>query len=467
MMPAKQTPLIQRSAARLVNQPSANRRRSFLDPSDAQLRYLSQSVRLDEAVSPHLVRLTAMIISLSVLGFLIWAAITNVNEVARSPGEIAPQGLEQFVQHVDGGTVREIPVREGQLVEKGDLLIRLDGIGTSEDLSRAEIKGRSLEAQAERLRALVENRAPDFAQFDDSSPAGVQEQQAVFNAMVRAQQQQQQIVQQQIRQKEKDNAVLKIRLRSALETKATLRDLADRYSTLHERGHISYIRMAETRQKLNDTTRRAEALAEQIKQSQIATEEFRDRLNLLQSSRRSEAYDELDRVESELAQHRETIRKLTRRMDRLMIRAPTRGIVKQISVNTIGGVVQPGQPLLTLLPLDDRLVVQTRIAPKDVGHVVVGQKAQIKVSAYDVARYGSIEGHVDFISATTFADDNGAKFYRGRVLLDRLYVGAEESKNQILPGMTVMVEIITGEKTILEYLLKPIRRAVGAAFSER
>jgi HlyD family secretion protein/adhesin transport system membrane fusion protein len=141
--------------------------------------------------------------------------------------------------------------------------------------------------------------------------------------------------------------------------------------------------------------------------------------------------------------------------------------VKGLSVNTIGGVVQPGQALMEIVPLDKDLVVEVRIPPRYIGPMHVGQRVQLKVSSYDFSRYGSIGGTLDYISPTTFMGENGERFYRGRVRLDQNYVGHSPRQNIIMPGMTVMADIITGNKTILEYLLKPIHRALLSSFSER
>ncbi|MBU0859625.1 MAG: HlyD family efflux transporter periplasmic adaptor subunit, partial [Alphaproteobacteria bacterium] len=155
------------------------------------------------------------------------------------------------------------------------------------------------------------------------------------------------------------------------------------------------------------------------------------------------------------------------RVQRLAVKAPVNGLVKGLSVNTIGGVVQPGQALMEIIPMDENLVVEVRIPPRYIGPLKVGQAVQVKVSSYDFSRYGSVTGTLDFISATTFIGENGERFYRGRVLLDKNFVGAPAQKNILMPGMTVMADIVTGNKTILEYLLKPVHRAMLSSFSER
>ena len=162
----------------------------------------------------------------------------------------------------------------------------------------------------------------------------------------------------------------------------------------------------------------------------------------------------------------EIINKLEERTSRLNLRAPARGLVKGLSVNTIGAVIQPGQTLMEIVPLDKDLEVSVKISPQDIGHLEVGQPVQVKFSTFDFSRYGSVQGHLEQISATTFSGEQGERYYQGRVSLVQNYVGTNPD-NQIMPGMTVMADVITGEKTILEYMLKPIHVSLKTAFTER
>lgn len=441
--------------------------RMLFPARDEQLRYLSQSARLREAVNPRLVRATAMTVSAAVFIFLAWAAITNINEIARTPGEVVPFGFEKTVQHLDGGVIAEILTHEGDMVEAGQLLLRLDSGGVKEDLTRARKKQWALQVQAERLRAFAESRIPDFGRFGNRNPLLIAEQQQIFETMVQAREQQADVIRSQVEQKRQDLTILKSRLATTERNLKAERDIYDRYKTLHDKGVLSYVRLSEAEQAVNASRGERETLREQINQAETSIGEFGSRLKSLGAVQRDEAYRELHLVEAELAQNSEIVSKLARRDDRLELRAPVRGIVKGMTVNTIGGVVQPGQEILSVLPLDERLVVETRIPPQYIGHVAVGQPVQIKVSAYDYSRYGSLEGRLDFISATTFRSEKNERYYGGRVIFDETALRAAGQTLPILPGMTVMAEIVTGEKTILEYLLKPVRTAFDTAFSEK
>lgn len=441
--------------------------RLIYSAKNEQLQYLSQSVRLDESLSPRLTKLTALSIGLSVLAFIGWASITNINEIARASGEVVPIGFEQTIQHLDGGIVRDILVQDGDVVEQGQLLLNLNGVGAIEDQRRMEERKKALEVKAERLNAFLAGRKPIFNQQGEGVDKAIVEQSDAYRAMLLARSQQSAIVSKQITQKEHELSILRARKTTIAENLKTLKDLQGRYQTLYDKGHLSYVRLAETTQRLTSLRGERATLDGQIRQASVAIDEFNERLGSLEAIQRDEAYRELHEVEAEIAQTRELLAKAEQRVERLSVRSPVQGIVKGLSINTIGGVVQPGQTLMSVLPIGNELVVEAKIPPRDIGHVHVGQNVLVKVSAYDFARYGALRGTLDFISAATFKSDGSERFYRGRVKLEKAHMGESAMDEPILPGMTVTAEIVTGEKTILDYLLKPVHQAVTTALSER
>lgn len=434
---------------------------------ETQLRHLSQSVRLQEAVHPRLVRLSIVSICLSVAIFTGWSAVTNINEVARAPGEIVPQGFQQVVQHFDGGIVREILVTEGQMVENGDLLVRLDGAGAQEDLDRAISQQTALLMQKERLQAFVDGREPDFSAIKGATPALVAEQMKVYGSMTGARGKEKMVIQDQVVQKRQYIGVLNSKLKTLQENMAIVQDKYDRIRELDERGSVAHIDYLEAKQELNSLKGESDKTRKEIMQAQSELREYEGRLSSMAAGHSDDAYQQLDVVVASLAQNSEIIAKQQERVNRLMVRAPVRGVIKGLAVNTIGGVVQPGQTLMEIVPLDKSLVVEARIPPQYIGNLKPGQPVQVKVSTYDFTRYGAVSGKLEAISATTFTGERGERFYRGRIVLDHSYVGKDRNANAVMPGMTVMADIITGQKTILEYLLKPIQRSLQTAFSER
>jgi HlyD family secretion protein/adhesin transport system membrane fusion protein len=434
--------------------------------SDSQLRHLSQSARLEEALSPKIVRATMGVISLSVLAFIVWASRTNVYEIARSPGEVVPYGFQQVVQHLEGGIVREILVQEGQLVEQGDVLLRLDPADVAGELEQARARRTTLQLQAERLRAFIEDREPDFSAFAADAPDLLQDQAASFESMLSAQREERLVIEDQIEQKRAALDLLDSEIATAQENLRIVSDLHGRRQELSAQGHVSEVRLLETAQQLNEIRGDVERLTAQRELSQRELSEFEARLRSLDARHRSTAHENLDAVEAELIQVREVVRRYEDRAGRLDVRAPVRGLVKGLAVNTIGGVIGPGDVVMEIVPLDRPLVVQLKIPPRHIGHLATGQTVRVNFSSFDPTRYGVTEGRLDFVSATTFVGDDGERYYQGRVTLPSGHIGSNPN-NLVMPGMTVMANIITGEKTILDYLLQPVRASMSTAFSER
>ncbi|MEM6648717.1 MAG: HlyD family type I secretion periplasmic adaptor subunit [Pseudomonadota bacterium] len=433
---------------------------------EKQTRYLSQAIQLEEAVNPHIIRSTMTMVSLAILAFLVWAAFAHVSEVARTPGEIVPHGYQQTVQHFEGGLVKAIYADEGDVVEKNQVLVLLGDVSVEQDLERVKAKELSLDITAERLRAFLAGRNPDFTQFPGITQNMITDQMAFFSGLRNARLQEGEIIRKQIAQKEQAISSLKAELQTVQETFSIVDTVYHRYADLYRQGAAAEMEVLAQKQSVNALRGDINRLENQIITAKTEFSEYKDRLASLNARHHDETHEKLDRVLAERTQNRDVIEKLEERVSRLKLRAPVRGFVKGVAVNTIGAVVQSGETIMEIVPLDKQLVAEINISPQDIGHVQVGQSVQVKFSTYDFSRYGFVKGKLEHVSATTFSDAKGERFYRGRILLDRSYVG-DDPNNLILPGMTVMADVITGEKTILQYLLKPIHASVQTSFTER
>ncbi len=220
--------------------------------SESQIRHLSQAVQLEEAVNPAIIRTTMMTIGISILAFTAWAGFTNINEVARTPGEIVPNGYQQVVQHLEGGIVREIDVSEGDVVKKGEKLILLDGAGFAEDLERAKARKISLSMQEERLRAYLEKRDPDFSRFTTTDKAQIRDQQSFFKSMENTNNEERKVVQEQITQKRRVIGSLQSELKTAQGNLAISQQLFDSRKELYGKGFLSETKYLEAQQALNN-----------------------------------------------------------------------------------------------------------------------------------------------------------------------------------------------------------------------
>ena len=433
---------------------------------EKQTRYLSQALQLEEAVNPHIIMATMVMVSMAVFGFIVWAGFTNINEVARTPGEVIPYGYQQTVQHLEGGMIKMIHIREGDVVKKGQILVSIDDTSVREDLSRARSKQLSLEMQAERIRSFVDNRDPDFSRFTDATDEILSDQNSFFDGMRTAREKESDIIKDQIVQKKQILDSLNAELGTAYQNYNIINDIYQRRFTLNKKGYASDMQILEDKKRLNDIQGEINNIRNRTLVTKSEIQEFEARLDSLSANHRDDAHQNLDRILVESEQNKKIIGKLTERIGRLDVRAPVDGLVKGLAVNTIGEVVQPGQTIMEIVPLDKHLEVQVKISPKDIGHLTVGQHVQVKFSTYDFSRYGSVQGTLNHISATTFNGEKGERYYQGTVFLEKNHVGNNPA-NMILPGMTVMADVITGNKTILQYLLKPVQVAAQTAFTEK
>ncbi len=441
--------------------------------SDKQTRYLSQAIQLEEAVNPHIVRATMSMISLFILAFLVWAAFTNVNEIARTPGEIVPQGHQQIVQHLEGGMVKSILVNEGDTVEEGQILLTLSDATINEDLQRAQSKQLSLSLQAERLRAFIENREPDFSMFKQIDQNALNDQDQFFDGMRSARAGEASIIRDQIAEKKQSLQSLSSEIQTARNDLYLAREMYDKRQKLHQKGYASSMQLMEDETRVNDIVGNITRLENDKLLIGKQIGEYNARAQSLSAGHRDAALERLAAIEAEKNENTQIVDKIRERVSRLSITSPTHGMIKGLSVNTIGAVIQPGQIILEILPLDKALEVAVKINPQDIGHLNLGQDVRVKFSTFDFSRYGFVEGKLDYISATTFKGDSrgndgagNGRHYQGRVILKQDYVG-KNPKNRVQPGMTVMADVITGRKTILQYMLRPIHNSLQTAFTER
>lgn len=394
-----------------------------------------------------------------------WAAWAELDEVTRGDARVVPSRQLQIVQSLDGGVVAQIAVREGELVEPGQLLLRIDETRASSGVRESAAQGIALRARAARLRALAEGTAFDppaagdeatRRTVDDERRLHAARSQELANAMA--------INRQQLLQREQELAEMQAR-RSAAQRGLELasQELAQTRPLLAT-GAVSpmdLLRLERETTRLKGDTEQATA---QIARVQAAITESQRKAQETEFQFRNEARKELADVLARLGALDEGAVGLADRVDKAQVKSPVRGRVQRLLANTVGGVVQPGRDLVEIVPLDDALVLEARVAPKDIAFVRPGQAAMVKFSAYDFAIYGGLEATVDSISPDTVVDERGNAFYLVRVRTARAGFGAQRP---ILPGMTAQVDVLTGRKTVLSYLLKPVLKVRDQALRER
>jgi len=357
--------------------------------------------------------------------------------------------------------------KRGGVVEKGQSLIHLNPASAAAEFAQQTARLASLQLQSERLRAIGEQREPDYTFLGSEFSNLLADQVSIYRSSLEASENRRGVVHDQIKQREAELSIFREQEETLLRKLEFLEEELVMRESLYKQGLTSRLVYLDVQKEVNDAVGDLAKLTSERRKSAEGLEEALSRLTELESDTRETALGEMGDLAAEIASLKEAISRSRDRVNRLDIRAPVRGIVKGLVANTIGGVVPPGGLLMEIVPLDEELVIETRITTRDVGHVKVGHPVSVKVSTYDFARYGGIDGTLDDISAATFLDENGEPYYKGRVRLAQNYVGGDPDKNIVMPGMTVQADINTGQKTLLEYLLKPIVSSVNESFRER
>jgi adhesin transport system membrane fusion protein len=400
--------------------------------------------------------------------FLAWASWAKLDEVTRGDGKVIPSRQVQVVQNLEGGIVAEIAVREGAVVERGEVLVRIDDIRAASSLRESRARHLALLGALSRLRAEVGGTELVFPpEVVAEAPAVAENERALFEARQQALESELAILHSQAAQREQELSELATRLDQLKRSHELAVEELKITEPLAANRVVSRVQLLRLEREVNDLSGELETTRLVVPRAEAAFREASRRIEERRLKFRAEAQRELNAVQAEAAALGEVIAAAADTVSRTEVRSPVRGTIKQLFVNTVGGVIQPGADLIEIVPLEDNLLVEARVRPADIAFLHPGQAAMVKVTAYDFAIYGGLEGVVEDISADTITDEKGESFYRVRV---RTRDNALEKAGEplpIIPGMTTQVDILTGEKTVLDYLLKPILRARDRALRER
>lgn len=397
---------------------------------------------------------------------IVWACFAPIDEVTRGIGRVIPASQLQRVQSFDGGVIEEVMVREGQVVEAGELLMRIDPTRFVSDFRENRAQRYALEARAERLRALATGTEfnPSEELRQEVPDIVIQEREA-FESRREELRVQENVLEDRIRQREQE-------LREAV----ARRDTASREASMASQelaltrpllssGAVSEVEVLRLQREVSRATGERSQAEASVARLQAALEEAQTQLREVGAERRSEWRNDLAQAYGDLNALQQSGTGLQDRVRLTEIRSPVAGVVQRIHINTIGGVAQPGQEVIDIVPSDEQLLVEARIAPQDIAFLRPGQHATIKLTAYDYAIYGGLQAELELISADTITDDNDNTFYLVRVRS----LPTEDAANalQVIPGMTAQVDIITGKRTVMQFLLKPVLRAWRNSMGER
>ena len=438
-------------------------------PASGDVEFMNDTTAAVLSQTPKGGRMILWMVFLFVLFALLWASWAELDEVTKGAGKVIPSSQIQIIQNLEGGILSELLVTEGQAVEKGQVLLQIDDTRFSSSLRETQLQFWALQAKAARLQAETANEA--FIVPEDvlqQHPDLVEQERTLFESRQKQLATNRSILLKQAEQMRQEIAELKAKQSQLKRSLSLLRKELRLSKPLVDAGAISEVEILRLEREVNELRGELESTTLALPRAKSRLGEAEQKVSEIEIRFRNEAHTELNEVRAELSQLQETSVALEDRVKRTAVRSPVKGTVKQVLVNTVGGVIQPGMELIEIVPLEDSLLIEAKVGPKDIAFLHPDQKAIVKLTAYDFSIYGALEGKVEHISADTIKEEReDESYYLVRVRTEKTYIGTQESALPIIPGMQAEVDILTGKKTVMEYLLKPVLRAKGRALRER
>lgn len=422
---------------------------------------------LEDGRQPKIFSHVLYVISFFLFAAIVWASVAEVREVAHAQGEIAPLGSVHTVQHLEGGIVSEILVKEGDLVQVSQPLFKLQPAGPSSELGQIETRLARLKLEEMRLHAESEGEMPDFGIVGRKYPALSANQLIQFRANMKTRLKEEAVLKARVNQKRTDIESANREYVAIYEQLAAEEEKLNIQKVLLKDGYTSKQLYLNAKASYHRVLSEKIALQNKLRAARQTLKEAEANLIKARADAAGQIAADLARVSGEKAEAEQQIGKLKDRVQRLYIRASVAGAMKQIVPKSAGAVVRPGEMLAEIVPTGQELVAEVHIKHKDIGHVKPGDKADIKVTTFDPNRYGSLHGEVRKISASSFKDDQGEPYFKATLAIDESDLSQDTGKLSLSAGMVVNAEIITATKSLTRYLLKPIYRSIDTAFTER
>lgn len=398
----------------------------------------------------------------------VWAALSEVEEVTRGVGRVIPSRQIQVVQNLEGGILSEILVNVGQVVKKDQLLLKIDDTRFSAPYQESRYKYLALKAKVARLTAETEDK--DFTvpqEVAEENPEIAEREKDLFESRRKSFNTEVAILKEQAQQRQQELSELEARQKQLTRSSGMLNKELAMTRPLVGQGAVSEVELLRLEREANTLQGQLESTRLQIPVVQSRLAEAKQAIENKKLTYHNEAKQELNNTLAEVETTAVSSVALEDRLKRTHVKSPVHGTINRLLVNTVGGVIQPGMDLIEIVPLEDTLLVETKIKPSDIAFLRPGQEAMVKFSAYDFTVYGGLSGVVEHISADSITDEQGQSSYLVRVRTKKNSLGTEQNPMPIIPGMICEVDILTGKKTILSYLLKPALRAQKLALRER
>lgn len=430
------------------------------------MRSLSGAVLED---SPRKLRIVLKFWLITVFIFLLWAWLMPIDELVRGSGKVIPGGENQMIQNLEGGILSGIMVKEGQKVKEGDILLKIDNVKTAANYESSQYKAGELRARIVRLKA--EATGGSFSPTEDDLkkyPMKIAEERNLYMSDQENLRSQIQGLRDEYAQKQNEKTDALGRIREQKQALTLIKEEVAISEPMVAQGIKPRVEFLKLQREMSDISQKYNSLVTSIPGLDAAMAQINSKIREAQSQFRMKAQLDLNEAMTQFQTVGAESSAYEDQVSRTSIKSPINGIVQKLYVNTVGGVIKPGDNLIEIVPTEGGLLVEAKVKPSDIAFIYPGQKATVKVTAYDYSIYGSLNGKVLTISPDTVTDEkNNEVYYIVRLQTDKKYLGSKEKPLKIIPGMMVNVDIVTGKKTILEYIFKPILKVKQYTFSER
>jgi adhesin transport system membrane fusion protein len=436
--------------------------------SQDDLEYLTDRNAALMLKTPRGGRIILWVIFIFVAAALVWANYTALDEVTVGEGKVIPTSQVQQIQNLEGGILKEINVKVGQVVDSGQVLMTIENTEALSSLREQQAEFINLQVRATRLQAESYSLKPEFdTDAKEKYPLVVNRELDLYNSRLESLRTNQASFYQQIEQRKQEIVEQQAKSDNLKQSYVFSKEELDLTRPAFEQGAVSRVELLQLERQVNQLQGDLEATQLAIPRARSALKEVQSNLAESDAQFRAEAQEDLTAVKSKLDQLKEVSVSLEDKVSRTQVRSVLKGIVKQIQLNTVGGVIKPGMNLMEIVPIEDSLLIEAKVRPENIGFIKPGLSAVVKLSAYDFAIFGGLHSTVENISADTIIDEEGNSFFLVRVRTDKNYLGTKQAPLPVIPGMQATVDIITGKKTLLDYLLKPILKAKQNALRER
>ncbi len=439
-----------------------------MDIEEEDLEFMSELEAAAHLKPSRAAQIFLAAVVLLVVWMFVWMAISHVDEQVRGTGQVMPSGDVQVVQSLDGGIISQILVHAGDVVKKGQVLVRIADVQYASEGQGMEAQKAALEARKARLQSestgttfvIPPDVAKNFPDIAANEEKLYQSRQDELSTALN-------IIKDQVQEATANLAEVRSSIVQLTKSKALLQKQVDIDKNLAKAKAIPEIELIKDERQLNDTSGNLSTAQDSERSLQAKLSAAGKRESEKRGQFRSDALGQMNDTEAKLSTLTANLRSVNDKVNHSELRSPVDGVVQQVNVKTVGGVVEPAQKLVEIVPLNESLVIRARIAPKDVAFLRPGQKVKVQITAYDPEIYGTLTGKLIRISPNTIEDGQGHAFFQIDVRTDKNYLGTKQAPYRIFSGMVAEANVIVGRRTLLTYLLKPVLRTKDRAFTEQ